>query len=293
MTRIILYILALITNLTAKADSYGLAYQYDKYSENGKFYFNSIPFHHFGGTNFGKTIVYDSKTQEQLYKIDYYLSEAFISNSGRTLVSTEFWMSGHSNLEDQLLVEIFINGESSAKYYIDDFVVDKSKLELTESHTLWRKELFVIDDTLFIRTLENKVVSIELTTGKIVNKDTKYNRSPPQNSTNTIYYRDIKYHFGGFPDLISGKKFKESLILYLGKTEVEMYEDCNYYISVQGVIDKLGNCEIFWLRTSVNREEDKDWDRKVSDWVTNQKYEVNLIPKNCDKWVFEEYFYLK
>ena len=285
--------------MTVKADLPGPAYQYDKYSEDGKYYFKSIPFYNYDQTNFGKTIVYDSKTKIELYKIDNYLpTEAFISNTGKTLVTTTYWLWGHSDFEKQNLIEIFINGESSTKYFIDDLVTDKSKLETTSSHTLWYEKIFVSNDTLYIITLEGNVVLIELTTGKIIDKIRKINCKSCKDldkipDPKTIYYHDIKYPEDYiFPDLVTGESFRESLIAGLSKTEVKEYANCKYYIMVYGTIDKTGNCTIFMLNASVNEIENKDWEKQVSDWVTRQKYKTNLIPKNCDKWVFQEYFYL-
>ena len=64
---------------------------------------------------------------------------------------------------------------------------------------------------------------------------------------------------------------------------------------VYGAIDRKGNCEIFLLAASVDKNEadDPNWKKKVESWVTKQKYKTNLIPVNCDKWVFKDYFYLK
>jgi hypothetical protein len=300
MTQTLIFILTLFYSLTVKADLPGPAFQYDKYSEDGKYYFKSIPYYDYDQTNFGKTIVYDSKTKKELYKIDNYLpTEAFISNTGKTLVTTAHWMWGHSDFEKQNLVEIFINGKSSMRYFINDFVADRSKLQQTSSHTLWYSKMFVRNDTLCIITLEEKVIRIELTKGKIIDKIKKKeckncNDLDKIPKPKTIYYQDIKYPDGYvFPDLVIGKPFRESLIAGLSKTEVKDYAECKYYIMVYGTIDKTGNCEIFMLSTSVNEIENKDWEKQVSDWVTKQKYKINLIPKNCDKWVFQEYFYLK
>ena len=300
MTRAIIFILTIFCSLTVKADLPGPAYQYDRYSEDEKFYFKSIPFYNYDLTNFGKTIVYDSKSKKELYKIDNYLpTEAFISNTGKTLVTTTYWMWGHSDFEKQELIEIFINGKSSITYFIDDLVTDKSKLQQTSSHTLWYKTMNVTNDTLYINTLEDKIVCIELLTGKIINRHKKADFKKWDSITKipepqTKYYRDIKYPEGYlFPDLITGNKFRESLIKGLNRTEVKEYSDCKYYIMVYGTIDKKGNCEIFMIRTSVDNKEDKNWEQQVSEWVTKQKYKTNLIPENCDKWVFQEYFYLK
>src|SRR5690606_41938429 len=93
MTRTIIFILTICCSLTAKADLPGPAYQYDRYSENGKFYFKSIPFYNYDLTNFGKTIIYDSKDNKELYTLDNYLpTESFSSNNGKSLVTTTYRM---------------------------------------------------------------------------------------------------------------------------------------------------------------------------------------------------------
>lgn len=300
MTRILILLFALCYSMKVEADLPGPAFQYDRYSENGRFYFKSIPFYNYDQTNFGKTLVFESETQKEIYKIDNYLpTESFISNTGRTLVTTTYWMWGHSDFEQQKLIEIFIDGKSSIKYYLDDLVSDQSMLIQTSSHTLWYKKMFVNNDTLSILTLEEKVIRIEFGTGKIIdriNKDDclKCNNIDNISQPKLVYYRDIKYPERAiFPDLIDGNKFRESLITGLNKTEVKEYSDCKYSVMVYGAIDKLGNCEIFLLIAYVDKKENEEWKKEVSNWVTTRKYKTDLIPQNCDKWVFQEYFYLK
>lgn len=300
MTRILILILTFYFSLTAKADLPGQAYQYDRYSENGMFYFKSIPFYNYDLTNFGKTVVYSSKDNKELYSINHYLpTESFISNNGKSLVTTTYWMWGHTNFEDQILINIFLNGQDSIHYRIDDLVSDKSILQNTSSHTLWFHKMFVVNDTLHVLTLEEKVVRISLVTGGIIDKLNKTDCLICKNideliEPKTIYYTDIKYPKGYiFPDLIDGKGFRESLIVGLNKTEVKQYTDYKYYIMIYGTIDRIGNCEVFFLRANLDEIENEEWQKEVSTWVISQKYKTDLIPKNCDKWVFQEYFYLK
>jgi hypothetical protein len=47
------------------------------------------------------------------------------------------------------------------------------------------------------------------------------------------------------------------------------------------------------IDADVDKKPHGEFKRTVSNWITKQKYKTNLIPKNCDKWVFEDYFYLK
>lgn len=300
MKKTVLLIIATIYCLTANADMPGPAYQYDSYSENGKFYFKSIPYYNFDQTDFGKTVIYESKTKKRLYKIDNYLPTAsFISNNGKALVTITYWMWGHSDLEKQVLIKIYIQGKKPVKLFLNDFFTNKSKLKKTVSHTLWYNNLFVSNDILHILTLEDKVVRVNLVTGKIIDKilrkDCKLcNNIEKLKAPKTIFHENIKYPDGYiFPDLTSGKKFHKTLIKALGKTEVKEYDDCKYYISVYGTIDRLGNCEIFMLDADVDKKPHGEFRRTVSNWITKQKYKTNLIPKNCDKWVFEDFFYLK
>ena len=208
-------------------------------------------------------------------------------------------MWGHSEFEDEILIQIYINGIDSVQYRIDDLVADKSMLQTTISHTLWYDDVFVKNDTLFVLTLENKVVRIDMNTGKIVNKQNISECQLCQQSEDmlepeTKIYYDIKYPKAYvFPDLVHGASFRESLITSLEKIEVKEYKDADHFITVFGTIDRNGVCEIFYIDTSIKEEKNEIWDNKVRAWITNQKYQTDLIPINCDKWVFKEFFYLK
>ena len=300
MIRALILVLVFCFYMPVKADMPGPAYQYDRYSENGNYFLKSIPFYNYDMTNFGKTIVYDSKSKKELYQINNYLPlQSFISNTGKSLVTITYWMWGHSDFERQKLIEIFIDGKSNIQYFIDDLVLDKTKLIQTASHSLWYDKMNVINDTLYILTFEKKVVRISLSNGKIIGDLKQYDSLNGNNIENhtepkTINYPNIKYPKQYvFPDLISGEKFRESLISRLKKTEVKEYSECKYYIMIYGAIDKSGKCEIFMLKANVDGNENKEWKNEVKNWVTVQNYKTELIPLNCDKWVFKEYFYLK
>jgi hypothetical protein len=159
--------------------------------------------------------------------------------------------------------------------------------------------MFINNDTLFILTFDNRAILIDANKAEIIGRKDKsfvtrrfdMNKLPQLKS---IVYDKIKYPgFYQFPDLTDGSKFRQALTKALNKIEVKDYESCKYYISVYGTIDRNGNCNLFMLETSVNGVKNKQWDMQISSWVTKQKYKTNLIPINCDKWVFQEYFYLR
>lgn len=299
MKQILIATLFITATFSAKADLPGPAYQYDLFSQNRNFYFKSIPFYNYDQTTFGKTILYDAKSKKKLYQIDNYLPQrAFLSYNGKSLVTTRYWMWGHDNFDDQELIEFYINGKKSRKYFVKDLILDRSKLQFTSSHTLWYEEMFINNDTLFVLTLDNKVVLIDVNTAEFIGRKDKsfitkrfdVGKLPELKS---VVYDKVKYPRGyQFPDLINGSKFKAALIKDFNKTEVENYDSCKYYISIYGAIDRNGNCKIFMLSTTVDRERNEMWEKRVADWVTRQKYKTNLIPTNCDKWVFQEYFCL-
>jgi hypothetical protein len=290
----------LISTLTlSKADLPGPAYQYDKFSENGNFYFKSIPFYNYDLTTLGKTLIIDSKSKKKLFKIDNYLpTKSFISNDGKTLVSTIYWMWGDSDFEKWDLVNIYFKNGDFISYKITDLVQNLNRLPKTTSHTLWYKNMFVQNDTLNILTEEEIVVRISLDNGKIVSKITpsKFDFVQKERTMvepKTKFYTKIKYpETYYFPDLSDGSKFYETLPKALNKIRIEDYYNSSHYILVYGIIDRKGNCEIFLLNAKKDEKIDKEWKKQVKKWVTKQKYKTDQIPENCDKWVFQAYFYL-
>jgi hypothetical protein len=293
----LIIILLVFKSLIANGDMHGTGYQYKQYSENGNYYFKSIPFSNSDWTTLGKTTVYDSKTKRQLYNVDNYLSYgSFLSNSGDALIATNNWLWQFSSLDEQKMIEIFFREKKSVKYYIKDLIINREKLQRTSSHYIWYEDAFVKNDTLNILTLENILIRIELIEGKIVARIKKENCNQCLNSVTRPkkkYYRNIKYpKTDGFPKLTTRKSFRETLILYLNKIEAKSDSSAKYYIVIYGLIDKFGNCEVQTIQASKDTKEDSDLKKRISDWVANQRYKTNLIPKNCDKWLFQDYFYL-
>lgn len=296
---LVLSFLILLTT-AVKADLPGRAFQYDLYAQNENYYFKSVPFHRFDQTTFGKTIVFNAKTNEKIYQIDNYLPRpSFLSNNGKSAVTLSYWLAGHDNFADQELIQFYVNGKKGKRYFIKDIITGKKQLDYTVSHTIWYDKVFISNDTLFILMLDDKVILVDVNRAKIIgtkNRSFMTKRFDLENLplSKSIVYYEIKYPEPyQFPDLADNSTFREALISYFKKTEVKDYDSCRYYTRVSGVIDRNGNCEIYLHGRQADQEENNEWNRQVATWVTKQKYKTDLIPINCDKWVFMEYFYLR
>jgi len=296
MKQILIIGLLVFSCFVVKADMWRPAYQYDQYSENGNYYFKSIPFFNRNSTDFGKTYVYKTNSNKKIYEIENYLpSKSYIGNNGKSLFTVNYWMVTEAILETQTLIKIYLNNGKTREYFLNDLIQDKSKLKESTSHTIWYKKVFSEKNKLNIITLDGNIIKINLNNGKIksIKKCNDCSSIQIEEQPKSIVYTDIKYPEGDiFPDLVNGRTFREAFINDLNKKEVEKYSDCKYYVLIYGAIDKSGNCEIFSLRSFLNNVENEEWKSQVENWVISQKYKTDLIPVNCDKWVFEEYFYL-
>lgn len=290
-----------LINITfvAKADQPGTAYQYDQYSQNEAVYFRTIPFYWLDLTDFGKTTVYETKTNKLLYKVDNYMPiGAYISNNGKTIISTIDWI-GQRELEKEDVITVFINGKKVKRYSIGSFMDEKLTLSYTTSHAFWYKNIFMHNDTLFIHTLDEQAILIDGNSGNILKiEDEEFLLAKVDVKNNPrskrIIYDSIKYpERYSSPYLKSGETLSQSLLKFLGKKNAENYDSAIYYLSVAVTIDRAGNGTIFYLHATDKKENNvPDMEKRVQAWIRRQKFRTDSIPLNADKWVFENNLYL-
>jgi hypothetical protein len=290
----LLILLILLNSFSAFADEEIPQYQYVQHSENEKFYFRTIPSCYHGSETSGMTSVYDSENDKKLYTIKNYMPfQSFLSNTGMSLVKTLYWMWDDPDFEKQPLVEIFINGKSSVKYFVNDLIEDKSRLQTSVSHLSWQFKISVINDILNLLTVDNKVVRIDLATGKIIGRISNTNPELFPKKKKSGNKNILKFSNIDLVTLSSGKPFRKALIELLGKTETGGHFDCRYFINLTGIIDRSGNCKIDSIEATVDGKENEALKKKVSTWIIKQKYSTDSIPEDCDKRPFNEYFFLK
>lgn len=282
----------------AKADLPGIAHQYDQYSQNEKVYFKSVPFYWLDLTDFGKTAVFDSQTDQLLYKIENYMPVgSFISNNGKTIISVIDWI-GQDEPEKEDVLNFFINGKKVKTFTIGSFMKEKLTLTYTTSHAYWYKRIFMSNDTLFIQTLDEQAILLDGNSGhvlKIADEELITQKFDLENlpSARRVIHENIKYPMrDSFPDLVKGNSFKKSLLNFLNRLETQSYDSATNTLNISVTIDRAGNAEIFYLSSSAKSRNKNLVNEKIKAWVIKQKFQPYLIPLNADKWVFEMYLYL-
>ncbi|MCH5599549.1 hypothetical protein [Niabella ginsengisoli] len=217
------FIVANLYCFDVKADLPGTAYQYDQYSQKGNVYFRSIPFYWLDLTDFGKTIVYDTKTNNALYKVEKYMPVgSFISNNGKTIISIIDWI-GQSEPEKEDVLNVFLDGRKIKTYTIGSFMKEKLTITYTTSHSYWYKNIFMNDDTLFIQTLDEQVILLDGNSGsilKISDEELITQRFDMEKLplAKRIVYDSIKYpDRNTIPNLKNGNSFTKSLLRHLKK----------------------------------------------------------------------------
>jgi hypothetical protein len=281
----------------SRADLPGNAYQFDRYSENGKVYFKSIPFDNFEYTDKGEATVYDAEKKKVLYRVGTYIPvKSFIGNSGKTIVTVVDWMSRKFDLDEQSIVRVYVEGKESHSFYLKDLFTCRWSLEKSISRVYWLDTLFVRDDVLNVVTLQGRIVRVSLETGKIIGTARKGKceecKGTPEPKL-VMYHNDDYPPRYGFPELKNGTSFHEALVSVLGKKETGDYSGCKYFIRLQGEINDRGTCRIVSLDARTDGKDDVTMQRKVAAWVTKQRYKTDLIPRNSEKRVFNDFFYLK
>lgn len=287
-------------SLKLSADSPGEARQYTRYSENGQFYFVSIPFTFYGLTDFGKTTVYAKDKKKMLYKIDQYFSPnvTFISNDGRVIVKLNTVIPELNNFKQQKLLEFFVLGKIQTTLNFEDLINDTSCLFKTAKFAIWHKNIEFQNDTLKIQTRENQQLIVPISTGRIVDRKVFHTEDGTnffniKNNAKLTYNQDIVYiHTDCLPNLKNGKTFKESFMKAMNLSESKNNTNYKYYLDISIALDRKGRSELLSTQSKVDGKIDLQWGNQVAQWIKKQRFKTDLIPKNCDKWIFSTRLYL-
>jgi len=145
---------------------------YDAYSQNGEYYFKSIPHTPHGLNSTGETIVYRTAGNKELYRIDAYCPSGFITNDGQHIYSTFSDVFISYPLDSQKVMLHYFKDEKITDYYLHSFGEEWLSIEhFSNDIYFWNDGLFIDQDTIHILTKDYSVIRIDARTGKLVDHE--------------------------------------------------------------------------------------------------------------------------
>lgn len=293
-----------IMRLIAMADEPAAHYRYELFSENGKYYSQSIPYFNFLylRPDFGKTFVYKTETNELIYTIDKYIPlPSFLSNDGNIIVSIEGWLSNWSSNDDEKIVDVYRRNKDIKSYSFQYFKIDTAKLIFTESHAIWLSYMFEQNDTLNLLTTDDFVYRFCLAKGQMIDPIPKMKFRPFANfdrfnnnlpKTKEVEHSDEKTP-DFLPDLENGKSFRESFAEEFNLGEpLKKSKENSLKISIYAIINQNGSIDTLIVGAYRNGD-DKIFEEKAKQWIQKQRFVVEKFPSHFDKWGFQEELYIK
>lgn len=320
--KILTIIVWLVTNSQVNAQTtYSVCYIHTVKSQNDKFFLKTIPFDNIEQTSTGKTTVFNSDSKI-IYEVDRHFElsenskEVFLSNDGSTIVyvlDREFNWDGVQNKS----IEIFKNGKSVKQFQLTDLidcdydkedcylfykeVIDtvawkngKREITFKVNSTDFEKQLtekatFLDCDKLYIFTKTAKLITIDLNTTNLSFLPLSEVNPNSFREINSVQIQSEKFKPSSLyrlPNLSNGITLEKGLAESLGMAVFpEDKKSSNkfkrYSINVQILVDKDGNAVLDKIENYKGLPEDK-----IEKYITSQKFEVQSIPVETEKWRF-------
>lgn len=302
--------------------TFSVCYIHTVKSQNDKFFLKTIPFDNIEQTSTGKTTVYNADSTK-VYEVNRHFElsenrkEVFLSNDGKTIVyviDREFKWDGLQNKS----VEIFNNGIPVKRFQLTDLIdcnsdnedcylfykeaIDtviwengKRKIKFKENASEFEKQLsekatFLNNDTLYIFTKTAKLIAIDLNTSNLSSTSLsgisaeKFKNIKPFHSQSEKFKPSSLY---GLPNLSSGLTIEKGLAKSLEMSvfpedKKGSYKFKKYSINVQIIVDKDGNAVLDKIENYNELPEDK-----IKTFIASQKFAINAIPTEAEKWRFD------
>lgn len=317
---IILFWFTTVRQVTAQT-IHSVCYIHKVKSQNDEFFLRTIPFDNIDQTSTGKTIVYNADSTK-VYEIERHFElldnkkEIFMSNDGKNIayvIDREFLWDGVQNKS----IEIFNNGISIKQFQLTDLIdcnsdsedcylfykeaIDsvfykngKRNIIFKEKATDFEKQLtgkatFLNNDTLYIFTKTDKLISIDLRTASL--------SLAPMSKTDPEKFKQIKPFqvtqanlklpsLFGLPHLSTGVALEKGLAETLGlavfpKDQMASKQFKRYAANVEIIVDKNGKTILDKIENYNGLPEDK-----VKTFIESQKFATNSIPAETEKWRF-------
>lgn len=327
--------------VTAFATTWAPIYPYTQKTEDGKIKSYSVPYGVYdGGYGPGQTFVYSNG--KLLYSIDKYFSTPFFTtNNGQYLIEFDFFLnyrqpfeivddSGKVTIEpvlyDGKAVTIYKDGKLFKTIDFSELKIDTSKIKINEVGNWFSWNYMVTDttkdalknkmdqhpafiemDKLYLITVDNQLIVIEVTTGQITDRKNGYETlKQKSNWTPTIFkrkYKKVKYPDKFLlPELQNGKTIDQGLAELLNKRVSNGDRDSAviqiYFHTL--LINKEGKCEDVYTSPSLRKGTPKDnyiddpkLKIEIEDWIKQQTFNTSTFPRGFQKFKYTDFVYLK
>jgi len=342
----LLKIIATITlltffSVTSFATTWAPIYPYIQKTEDGKVKTHSVPYGvNDGGYGPGQTFVYANG--KLLYSIDKYISTPFFTtNNGQYLIEFDFFLnyrqpfriiddSGKVTIEpivyDGEAIKIYKDGKLFKTINFNELNIDTSKIKVNEfgnwfawnfnvSDTtkddfkikMYQHPAFIVSDKLYLITADNQLITIEVATGQITDRQNAYEtiKQKPNWKPTTFKrkYKKVKYPDKFLlPELQNGKTIEQGLAELLNKRISDGDRDSAviqvYFHTL--LINKEGKSETVYASPSIRKDTKKDnyiddpkLKIEIEDWIKLQTFITKTFPKGFQKFKYTDFVYLK
>lgn len=313
----IFIILTILTSIISISTSWRVAPWKLKIGNDIKI--ESIPYKMHNGGDLGITKVY--KKNKLLYSIDEYFKDfVTIDESREYLISVNTrarkrWVYDNDKNEFRgEVLKIYRNGELTHSINFEDLPIYTSNMyesDIEEIYWLKKHEIlqqspiYTINDTLKILTIDEQILSINLSTGELL-----ASRSLAENDieeiVNTFPTRKIKVMSSKkqrkiiqrrsgrlsrllpqLPRLKNWQTLEKALSNYLSENQSKDIIDEKVYVR-RLLINRKGKCE----KCTVSND-DAELEKIIEDWIYQQKFQTRFIPRYTDKYDFSGLVYLE
>jgi hypothetical protein len=111
-------------------------------------------------------------SSRELWRIDGYAFEAYLSKDGQHFIKIGPWPSGRAPSKEDVAVEFFKNGQLLKSYSTKDLIKDSSKVRPTSGHYFWRAKdgdySFLSSNSFHTKTVDGISYVFDVTTGEII-----------------------------------------------------------------------------------------------------------------------------
>jgi hypothetical protein len=340
--RYFIILIFIFLTVEATASEWAPVYPYIQKTENGKVKCHSFPY---AGNRWpwgpGQTFVYYN--EKPLYTIEkYFTNPFFTTNNGEYLIEIQFNLQlKRSNLiigdKERLhagpieyegdAITIYKDGKLFRTISFAELHIDTSKVFVnnagewfgwnyqTKGHAengLQRKmtehPAYTEADTLFLITADNRLININIPTGKIISSGNAFSiLSLKMNWTPTPFkrkYKKTKYPEDFLlPKMKDGRTIAQGLARHLSKRIANGDKDSAvvqiYFYSM--LINRQGKCEEISVspsrRSGINNDFyggiDDQLEKEIEKWIKEQTFQTKTIPKNFLKFSYTDFVYLK